>query len=1036
MFLIRVILPVFLLILTVPAVPHVQERQAPPLQRYLEPAGDIVLDSTGAAPDGALPVAFARSPDTTGPDGRGRYLIAVNSGYGVQDVARAKAAQMLQVIDLAAQPAATVVQTIRFPSPKSVNVGLAFGPGRDGAWPLYASGGVQNGVWRFTFTPGRTAPLSPADPPAAPAIDLRPLSPVPPTRHYNSNNEPLYPTGLAMGSDGTLYVANNLGDSLAIVRTPGATPTLSSVDLRRTHRAGVFTYPYDVAVVPSPSGDRVFISCWAEGIVAVVDPGRRRVVERIAVGAHPTMLVLNESRSRLFVASSNADSVSVIDTAANREVERIRVGLRPEEPLVGNSPQGLALDGAGTTLFVANAQSQAVAVVRLGAAAVGAAAASNDQYGEDDEDDERRDRTADAASGEDSEDRDGDDARSRVAGYIPTARYPTAVAVAGHQLFVANGKGEAPPRPNPPSAAFPPTPVLRGPYSLALMAGSIRRIAVPDGALLAEMTSTVFRVNGLVGPRVDRLFRGPSPIRHVLYVIKENRTYDQVFGDVPASGDGTPADGDPNLAIFGRGAAARRPGGPEQDISPNHRKLALRFGLFDRFFVNAEASPDGHNWSTAAMSSDYVDKASRWQYSGRGRTYDYEGFNRLPNYEPAGSLAPLLKPPVTAQDVAQFMQQFVPYLHGGRDAAEPDSLYLWDAAARAGLTYRNYGEFIGTISAADVEAVNARVPKSYPDVSDTVATVPTKRSLEGHHSPSFRGFDMWTPDAITVGSYRARREGPGQIDPVIRRTHADPRFRGTTRLGAWLDEFEEYVADVRAGRGDSLPGLSILRLPTDHTSGMRPGHPSPQFMMADNDYAVGRLVEAVSHSPYWANTAIVFVEDDAQDGPDHVDMHRSPVLVVSAYNRPGALVHEMHNTVSLIRTIELLLGIPPMNVLDAAAIPMDIFRDEPDLTPFTADLPNVALDNLVTPRPPNAEARKWVEASLAQDIENPDMADPGVLNGAIWYSVRGSESMPGPLSMAAVEAMRSGAEDDDEEAAEAPITRARLALARVLRPMR
>jgi len=1025
MLLIRFIVALWFLTLSLSAAPRAQDGQAPPLQRPIEPAGEIVLAADGTAPDGALPVAFVRSPDTTGPDGRGRYLIAVNSGYGTQDAAKAKAAQMLQVIDLAARPAPAIVQTIRFPSPQSVNVGLVFGPARGGAWPVYASGGVQNGIWRFTFTPGAATPLTP-EAGTAPAIDLRPISPEPAHASYNSNHEPLYPTGLAIGADGTLYVANNLGDTLGIVADPEGTRSLASVDLQRRRRPGVFTYPYDVAVVPTDHGDRVFVSCWAEGMVAVVDPRRRRVIERMAVGSHPSTLLVNEARTRLFVASSNADSVSVIDTAAMREVERMRVGLRPDEPLLGNSPQGLALDAAGTTLFVSNAQSQSVAVVRLGRIAIGGADRASSERAEADENEREE------ASGRETH-TDDDDERSQVAGYIPTARYPSAVAVVGERLFVGNGKGEAAPRPNPPSSAFPPTPVLRGPYSVALMGSSIRRVSVPTGADLAQMTSTVFRVNGLVGPRVDRLFSGPSPIKHVIYVIKENRTYDQVFGDVAAAGDGTPADGDPALAIFGRGAAARRPGGPAQDISPNHRRLALRFGLFDRFFVNAEASPDGHNWSTAAMSSDYVDKAFRWQYSGRGRTYDYEGFNRLPGYEPASSLAPLLTLPATADDIANFMREYVPYLHGGRDAAEPDSLYLWDAAARAGLTYRNYGEFIGVISDGDVKSVNARTAKPYPDLSATAATVPTKRALEGHHSRQFRAFDMWTPDAITVDSYRTARQQPGAADPVIRLAHRDPRFRGTTRLGSWLDEFEGYVADLRAGRGDALPALSILRLPTDHTAGMRPGHPSPQFMMADNDYAVGRLVEAVSKSPYWANTALVFLEDDAQDGPDHVDMHRSLVLVVSAYNKPGALIHEMHNTVSAIRTIELLLGIPPMNVLDAAAIPMNIFRDEPDLAPYTAELPDVALDNLVTPKPQNAQARRWVQRSLAQDIENPDMADPAVLNGAIWYSVRGDEPMPAAMSMAAVEAMRAVGGEDENEAEEAPITRARLALARLLR---
>ena len=202
-----------------------------------------------------------------------------------------------------------------------------------------------------------------------------------------------------------------------------------------------------------------------------------------------------------------------------------------------------------------------------------------------------------------------------------------------------------------------------------------------------------------------RLFPGRSPIKHVIYIIKENRTYDQVFGDVEKSGDGTKADGDPSLAIFGAGEAAARPDGQRQDITPNHRALALRFGLLDRFFVNSEASPDGHNWSTAAFSTDYVDKAFRWDYSRRGRTYDYEGFNRLPNYEPLRGAPPLFGPTAKAEDVANFMRRFIPYLHGSRDVAEPETLYLWDAAARAGLTYRNYGEFVATLSEADIKEI-------------------------------------------------------------------------------------------------------------------------------------------------------------------------------------------------------------------------------------------------------------------------------------------------------------------------------------------
>src|SRR5689334_10752523 len=348
------------------------------------------------------------------------------------------------------------------------------------------------------------------------------------------------------------------------------------------------------------------------------------------------------------------------------------------------------------------------------------------------------------------------------------------------------------------------------------------------------------RNNGLLGPRNARLFPGRSPIKHVIYVIKENRTYDQVFGDVEKSGDGTKADGDPLLAIFGAGAAAARPNGQSQDISPNHRALALRFGLFDRFFVNSEASPDGHNWSTAAFSTDYVDKAFRWNYSRRGRTYDFEGFNRLPNYEYVRGVPSLFGPRATKEDIAGFMRRFIPYLQGSRDVAEPESLYLWDAAARAGLTYRNYGEFVATLSDADVQAIRVNRTKTNPDVSPTVSAFATKKSLEGKFNPDYRNFDLDTPDAMTTDSYWAATDH--HADPLINRANADPMFRGNSRLGVWLDEFKTFVSERAAGRPDRLPNLSVMRLGNDHTDGIGARKPTPQFYVADNDYALGLLV--------------------------------------------------------------------------------------------------------------------------------------------------------------------------------------------------
>jgi hypothetical protein len=541
-------------------------------------------------------------------------------------------------------------------------------------------------------------------------------------------------------------------------------------------------------------------------------------------------------------------------------------------------------------------------------------------------------------------------------------------------------------------------------------------VNLPDDPALARYTQQVMRNNGLLGPRQTRLFPTRSPIKHVIYVIKENRTYDQVFGDAEKSGDGTKADGDPSLAIFGAGDAAARPDGKRQDISPNHRALALRFGLFDRFFVNSEASPDGHNWSTAAFSTDYVDKAFRWNYSRRGRTYDFEGFNRLPNYEPVRGVPSLFGPSATTEDVANYMRRFIPYLRGSRDVAEPETLYLWDAAARAGLTYRNYGEFLATLSEADVKAIRDNRTKTYPDLSPTVSAFATKKSLEGHFNTEYRNFDMDTPDSMTVDSYRAARET--NSSPLISSSHVDQRFRGNSRLGVWLQEFKTFADERAAGMGDRLPNLSVLRLSNDHTDGIGARKPTPQFYVADNDYALGLLVEAVSNSPYWKDTAIAVVEDDAQDGPDHVDAHRSVVLLISAYNRPGALIHEFHNTVSLIRTIELLLGIEPMNQLDATATPMNIFRPEPDLRPYKALLPNVALDNLVNPPPRDVATAYWMRLTEEQDLERADMADPEVLNRIIWFSVRGNVPMPEIKRLPAFEAMRLGLREEREEMAE------------------
>jgi YVTN family beta-propeller protein len=991
------------------------------------------------------------------------------------------------------------VQNVYFPSPQSVNVGAAFSPraAADGSLTLYASDGFENKIWIFKLRPGASPPLTPTSPGPdtkvdAPSIDVTGLAAKPATPRYNEGHAAVYPAGLAISHDGeTLYVADNLDDSLGIITDLGGARRLERVELAgQKGSAGDgaehFTYPYAVVALPprqgitstgqstasvenaaSPAGapaatpaghsvsasagaSKVYVSCWGDDSLAVVDfGGGARRVSYVPTGRHPTALALSADASRLYVVNSNDDSVSVVDTTTDREVERVGVRLAENAP-PGSSPEGLALSDDGRTLYVADAHSNAVAVVTLSDAARGASAAEDARgtppqagaassqaragSGAEGARGARRGGPREAASESEPQAGGAGPLRSTVRGFIPTGQYPSAVAFARGVLYVGNGKGTGVENsslvvnnsgrvPNAPNDRFP-LPTGRaggqgGEYSVSGVVGNISALPEPDARALARYTQQVMRNDGLLGPPTRRPFAGRSPIRHVIYIIKENRTYDQLFGDVERSGDGTRADGDPSLAIFGAGYAAERREGAPQNVTPNQRALALRFGLFDRFFVNAEASADGHNWSDAAFSTDYTDKAFRWNYSHRGRAYDFEGFNRLPDFGPRTDAPPLFRSPATAERIADFMRRYVPYLHGRRDVAEPQTLYLWDAAARAGLTYRNYGEFVATVSEADLAAVNANRAKTYPDLSPVLRAFPTKRALEGHHSTAYPEFDLDVPDSMTTDSYRAARESNGRTDAVISNTNADARLRGHSRLGVWLEEFRAFVAAREAGRGDPMPNLSIMQFPSDHTEGLTAGKPTPQFYVADNDYALGRLVEAVSNSPYWRDTAIFVVEDDAQDGPDHVDCHRSVALVISAYNRAGALVHEFHNTVSLVRTIELLLGFGPLNQLDSAATPVDIFRAEPDLRPYKAVLPDLAPDNLVTPPTRDAATARLMRLTAEQDTSRPDAADPRVLNEAIWFSVRGASSpMPEAASLPAAEAMRGGVEAEDREEGE------------------
>ncbi|HEV2641950.1 MAG TPA: hypothetical protein VGT98_04560, partial [Candidatus Elarobacter sp.] len=467
-------------------------------------------------------------------------------------------------------------------------------------------------------------------------------------------------------------------------------------------------------------------------------------------------------------------------------------------------------------------------------------------------------------------------------GAIPAGWYPTAVIVdrAHGVLYVANGKGESS-HANPRYKVQPASTRLANPapaqYIADQLAGSIRRLAVPDDAALARGLDDVRELAQHEGVPPSAIVRRGGPIRHVVYVIKENRSYDQVLGDVAG------ADGDPSLVLFG----AR--------VTPNQHALARRFGTFDRFFENAHVSADGHNWATAAFANDYLEKMWPPNYGNRRSLYDFE-------------------------DAAE--------------AAVPHARYLWNDAVAHGVTLRNYGEYV-------TGGPSKPTPVSVAD-----------DELRPRTDRSFATFDMSVTDVA--------------------------------RFTEWKREFDGYE------RSRTLPQLEIVRFPRDHTSGTKAGEVTPQGMVADNDLAVGKLVEAISHSPDWASTAVFVIEDDAQNGPDHVDEQRSTFYLVSPY-AAGGVQHAAYTQASVLRTIEILLGLPPMSAYDAGARPLTAaFAAKPNLQPFDALPAQIKLDETN----PTTAYRAVDSARL--DFAHADRADPGELNDILWHAVKGAHATPPP----------------------------------------
>jgi YVTN family beta-propeller protein len=763
-----------------------------------------------------MPLAIALSPDKT------RVIVLLN-GWREQGI---------QVVD---RSSGRVLQKVSLPA---VFLGLTFSP--DGQ-SLYVSGGDQDVIYHFDWRNGRAT--------LADSIVLARKEPRKDGTHY--------PASIAISRDGrTLYVAENLADSLAVV---------DLTTRRVVQRLPTERYPYGVAVTPDGS---VFVSAWGGWTVSAFSGTANGMLApgtRIRVGRHPSALLTTADGSRLFVASGSTDRISVIDTRSKQVVGTLS-DPSPAATGEGSTPNALSLSPDGRRLFVAEGDNNAVAIFDLSATISGVATAN------------------------------GSDA---LAGRIPVGWYPSALVADAGDLLVVNGKGRGT-APNvghwQPGQEQPP----HSPdYTLGQINGTLTIVpaAATSGAELDAFSRRVASANGWDGEQPQKKY---PPFEHVIYIIKENRTYDQVFGDLRQ------ADGDSSLVFFPR------------SVSPNHHALAERFGIFDRFFVNAEVSPDGHNWSMGAYVADYGEKTIPSHYSSRGRTYDYQGLNR----------------------------DSVP----DDDVQEPANGYLWNLAERAGITYRDYGEFVAEMD-------------DPPAGSMSVHTEPTKRALREHTNTEYSG---WNLD-----------------------------IRDQARADVWLKEFQEFV---RAG---TMPALEIMTLPNDHTSGAHAGRPTPRAYMADNDLALGRIVEALTRSPYWKNTVVFVLEDDAQDGPDHVDSHRSPLLVMSAYNRFG-VSHRFANTTDVLATIEDILGLARMSQFDHYGRPLrEIWESTPDLTPYTALRSIVPLDEKNPKRTALAEASKHLA------LEKEDIADEDLFNRILWSAIKGDAPYPGPTRMSALEAKGS-----------------------------
>ncbi|MDR3665965.1 MAG: bifunctional YncE family protein/alkaline phosphatase family protein [Ignavibacteriaceae bacterium] len=686
---------------------------------------------------------------------------------------------------------------------------------------LYVSGGNNDKIYTFSFKDGK---LNVKD-----SLNLR-----------SGGDENISITGL------TYWSARNY---IIAVSKASNSVYFYDVDKRRlVKKLDTGSECFDV--ITDHKGEYAYVSLWGGSKIAKVNLKNLEIDKYINVGDHPCEMIISKNDDRLFVTNANNNSVSVIDLSKNSETERINSALKPDMPF-GSTPNAITFNKDESVLLVANADNNYLALFDITTP--------------------------------------GD---SKSIGFIPVGWYPTSVKYLPkkNQLLVANGKGLMS-MPNPKG----PKPGTRTShkdeqYIGSLFKGTLSIINYPDAKQLGDYSAQVYNNTPYFNEKIpssDQNIipvthdeKGSSKIKHIFYIIRENRTYDQILGDIPKG------NGDSSLCLF------------HSNVTPNVHKLVDDFTLFDNFYADAEISADGHNWSTAAYASDYTEKTWPTQYGGRGGTYDYEGEKPI---------------------------------------ASPSSGYIWDLVLKKGLSYRNYGEFVEDNKPVYI----ARLPALVPVTNE-----------------KYPGFDLKITDQF--------------------------------RFKIWKEDFDNLCSK------DSLPSFSLLRLPSDHTSGTRKGTPTINAMIADNDFALGQIVETISKSKYWNESIILVVEDDAQNGSDHVDAHRSVMLAIGPYVKRGYTDHTMYTTSSVLKTMELILGLKPMTQFDLSAAPiLNSFTNVPDMKFYDAVKPLIDLNE--KNRAGLYGQDKIEKMNLAEEDEVPERE----FNEIIWKAVKGEKSELPPVTRSA-----------------------------------